>query len=97
MSEQIYLVTGYSGEEYDLQFSESNDDWACLCTRLHTQDTEDGRLESATIRSLALLGAAVVLASRDDSALTSTLLPDGVPEWIRQEIIDTIPERGATK
>lgn len=90
MSEQIYLVTGYSGEEYDLQFSESNDDWACLCTSLRTPDSDDGHLEIDTIRSLALLGAAVVLASRDD--LNSTLLPDCVPEWIRQDIIASVRE-----
>ena len=76
MSEKIYNVYGKS-----IQFSEMNDDWTCLCTFPHNYEP---KLDADAVRSLALLGAAVVLARRGD--LDGEMLPDCVPQWIRDEL-----------
>ena len=76
MSEEIYHI-----EELGIQFSETDDTWRCLCTFPHN---DGGRLDAARVASLALLGAAVVLANRGD--LPHGMLPDAVPVWIRNEI-----------
>ena len=76
MGEKIYQIG-----EYPLQFSEIDDDYVCLCTFPHN---DQGVLTPDRVRSLALLGAAVVLAHGDD--LEHPFLPACVPEWIRHEI-----------
>ena len=76
MGEKIYEIG-----DYPLQFSEMDDDYVCLCTFPHN---DQGELTPDRVRSLALLGAAVVLASNDD--LDHPFLPNFVPVWIRQEI-----------
>ena len=76
MGEKIYKIG-----EYPLQFSEMDDDYVCLCTFPHN---DQGQLLPDRVRSLALLGAAVVLAHSGD--LENPFLPYCVPEWIRKEI-----------
>ena len=85
MGEKIYEIG-----DYPLQFSEMDDDYVCLCTFPHN---DQGQLLPDRVRSLALLGAAVVLASNDD--LDHPFLPNCVPVWIRQEIdrvMNYVPE-----
>lgn len=71
-------------ESYDttcLKFSEGADDLGCLCTFPHN----DGKsLNAERVRSLAYLGAAVVLLRRKE--LEHGYLPHCLPEWVRSEI-----------
>ena len=71
----------YHVGKYPLQFSEMDDDYICLCTFPHN---DQGALTPDRVRSLALLGAAVVLAR--SCSLEHPFLPACVPEWIRKEI-----------
>lgn len=103
MGEHGYHTSGY-GAEYIIYFSESDDDWGCLCTFPHN---DHGELTSDRVRSLALLGAAVVLASHQADRLESAgrmagphllpaewetlILPQVVPQWIRDEIQRIVP------
>lgn len=76
MSEEMYGIEGM-----DIQFSETDETWRCLCTFPHN---DGNHLDSARVASLALLGAAVVLANRGE--LSHGMLPDAVPVWMRNEI-----------
>lgn len=64
-----------------IMFSEMNDDIGCLCTFPHN---DGDRLDAERVRSLAYLGAAVVLEQRGD--LEHPYLPACLPKWIRNEI-----------
>ena len=68
------------GDRDFVHFGES-DDLGCLCT---FPRNDDGRLNAERVRSLAYLGAAVVLIRRDGGG--STILPDDLPDWVRREI-----------
>ena len=71
-------------------FSDSDDEFDCLCTFPHN----DGEaLTVERLRSLALLGAAVVMAydnpvSRDDYIF----IPRDIPGWILDGIRGLLPE-----
>jgi len=99
MSEQVYTVSGHTKAEYEesesvewtdyrIQFSEMDDDTACLCTFPH--NFTDG-IDAQHVRSLALLGAAVVLAHQGELEEEYNFLPNCVPQWIRDEIAKRIP------
>ena len=76
-----YTILTHSGER-DIRFSEGDDDLGCLCTFPHN----DGEtLDADRVRSLAYLGAAVVLASHEE-ADDNQYLPNSLPEWIRKGI-----------
>lgn len=80
-----YTILTHSGER-NVRFSEGNDTISCLCTFPHN----DGEtLDADRVRSLAYLGAAVVLASHEESD-DNQYLPRSLPEWIRKEIDWTI-------
>lgn len=64
-----------------IMFSEMNDDIGCLCTFPHN---DGDRLDAERVRSLAYLGAAVVLEHNGD--LEHPYLPKCLPDWIRNEI-----------
>ena len=64
-----------------VMFSEVDDDIRCLCTFPHN---DAAGLNAERVRSLAYLGAAVVLERRGD--LEHPYLPSCLPEWIRNEI-----------
>lgn len=85
MSERIYTVKGIEGE-FDLEFSSEKSEWRCLCT---WPACDGDILEPSSVRSLALLGAAVVLVW--DDKLEYGILPNAVPEWIREEIKRIVP------
>jgi hypothetical protein len=62
-------------------FSEMNDDIGCLCTFPHN----DGQtLDPERVRSLAYLGAAVVMVSREE--LEHGFMPSCLPDWLKKEI-----------
>ncbi len=85
MSEQVYDAEGMQ-----IQFSDMDEEWWCLCADL--PGDEWGELPAEEIRSLALLGVAVKLAH--EGRLPHGILPEAIPEWIRKEIKRTIPVRG---
>ena len=101
MGEDVYTVSGYTKPEYkenesvewaeyNIQFSSTDDDWRCLCTFPHN----DGKtIDVSRMRSLALLGAAVVLAHQGELEETNSFLPFCVPEWIREEISRLLPDK----
>jgi hypothetical protein len=71
-------------ESYDttyLKFSEGDDDLGCLCTFPHNDGSS---LSADRVRSLAYLGAAVVLLRR--GKLEHGYLPNCLPDWVRSEI-----------
>ena len=76
MSEEIYSVG-----DTTVQFSDTDETWRCLCTFPHN---DGNHLDSTRVASLALLGAAVVLANRGE--LNHGMLPNAVPVWMRNEI-----------
>ena len=66
---------------YPMMFSEMNEDVGCLCTFPHN----DGKtLDPERVRSLAYLGAAVVLNSRGDAP--HGYIPSCLPDWMKKEI-----------
>ena len=77
MGENVYPVG-----RAEIGFEEDSS-WACLCTFPACFDT--GRIDSETVKSLALFGAACRLALEGDLAGT-VLLPSDVPQWIRDGI-----------
>jgi len=81
MGENIYPIQDYDGRWTNIQFSEMDDEYSCLCT---FPMNDMGRLDPDRVRSLALFGAAVRLAF--DGDLEHGFLPDAVPVWIREEI-----------
>ena len=78
--------------EAAIHFSE-RDDVSCLCTFPHNY--EGGQLDGETIRSLAYLGAAVVLVQREVLDEDYVFLPDMLPEWIVNEIKRLVPNEQA--
>jgi len=101
MSEQVYTIAG-SMQDPDsvfqkwgtrsVEFSEADDTWRCLCT-FPWNDNAEGRIDISRIRSLALLGAAVVLIHNGDIQEEYNYLPYCVPEFIRKAILEAIPEK----
>lgn len=93
-----YSVSGYADEargwkEATIHFSEGGSDMTCLCTM-----PQQARLELQDVRSLAYLGAAVVLQHHAHQDYWH--LPFDIPEWIREEIdrvVLTRPERVAAE
>ena len=72
---------GCDSYEGGIMFSEGDDTIRCLCTFPHN----DGEvLDAERVRSLAYLGAAVVLHHNGD--LEHPYLPACLPEWMRREI-----------
>jgi hypothetical protein len=89
VSESVYLVSGkrVTWEDFSIQFSEMDDDWQCLCTFPHNDGAE---ISLSRLRSLALLGAAVVLAHNGELEEETNFLPLCIPKWIRDEITSKI-------
>lgn len=73
-----YYLEGIS---YPVAFSEMNDDIGCLCTF----PLNDGNsLNPERVRSLAYLGAAVVMLSHE--RVDHGYIPHCLPDWMRKEI-----------
>jgi hypothetical protein len=62
-----------------IHFAIDDDTFSCLCT--FPYNYPDQKLDRDTIRSLALLGAAVVLANHKELELP-IFLPNNIPQWI---------------
>ena len=75
----------YHSGDFPIRFSEMNDDIGCLCTFPHNDFSP---LCKERVRSLAYLGAAVVLAQRD--LLDDGYLPNCLPERIRKGIDEAL-------
>jgi len=92
MGEQVYRVPrwtqGGNWEDAAIQFSEGDDETACLCTFPH--NFEQTGLDTERVRSLALLGAAVVLAHQGELKEEYNYLPYCVPQWIRDGIASAL-------
>lgn len=65
----------------EIMFSEIDDSIGCLCT-FPFNDGE--HLSKERVRSLAYLGASIVLSQRGE--LEHPYLPECLPQWIRDEI-----------
>lgn len=78
----------YHAEEGSVKFDEDNIDTACLCCFTGEEGRYvDSPLDRDTVRSMAYLGAAVVLLRRNDSPDGKHLyLPDDLPAWVRAGI-----------
>lgn len=78
-----------SWSEVSIHFSDSDEDYSCLCTFPHNYMV-DGKIgvDKTVVRSLAVLGAMVVLAHQgrisQDQGYSS--IPHDVPEELLQQI-----------
>jgi len=86
MSCYYYCVEDEKGGQRCLHFAEGDDEYRCLCT-FPGNDAALG-LNAERVRSLAVLGAAVVLAVKDE--LEYGALPYAVPEFILQGIDEAL-------
>ena len=96
-----YVAAWRDGEGYDGEGRGT--DWPCLCT---FPFNNRHKLSAGDVRSLALLGAAVAMATNDETELGSSEtfwgkdtrwvhLPEDVPEWVRNEIKRVVNEAGS--
>lgn len=91
---QRWVDKGESGDWKDISFhfSQAEQGFGCLCTWPHDHPNYEERMDVDDLRSLALLGAAVVLAhagkieSRDD-----TIFPSDIPKWFIDELNRLLP------
>lgn len=82
---QTYTVKNLEDEDVFITFSEMDETYGCLCTFPANHKTLG--IDAWTVRSLALLGSAVVLAHQGEFAEDDyNFLPNAVPEWIRKAI-----------
>lgn len=83
MGEHVYNV----GDKITARFSESDDSFGCLCTFPGNDRLEDNRINSERVRSLALLGMAVIMTHdiRDNKEHRINL-PYEVPELWRKRL-----------
>ena len=97
MGERTYKVRAYSGKEYSIAFNDMDDEFGCLYTFPHN---DHKKLTPDRVRELALLGAAVVLASWNEEQIEYVweigydyrlTLPNGLPDWIAEEIKRILP------
>ncbi len=84
MSCDIYHVS----EHTKIQFGYM-DDFPCLCTFPTNNEAMDNKIDPYHVASLAMLGAAVVLAHRDN-APEYFYIPQDLPEWIIDQIKKSI-------
>ena len=78
MGEDVYTVNGIN-----IMFSEADEEYSCLCTAFSVG------IDTETVRSLALLGSAVVLAGQDEDS-GYRYLPSYVPLEIREGIDEVV-------
>lgn len=91
MSCWTYTVLGREGKEFDLYFS--SDDLPCLCC------FGDGQIDAEHVRSLAMLGAAVALATHHAAELEdggiaeegTVFVPAALPTWVVEGIQAAVP------
>lgn len=81
------------GSHHCLKFDELDDRVRCLCT---FPDNDRYRLDPSRVRSLAYLGAAVILAHQEEFAVDSEetiyeSIPHCLPDWVKTEIDRNIP------
>ena len=98
MAEDVYTVDGYDNthEKWDsvtIRFSEDEESGLrCLCTFPYN-DFVNG-LDRERIQSLAVFGAAVILAHRGDLSFeTQNVLPFCIPDWIVDRIKEGIIDK----
>lgn len=73
----------------DIRFSEGDEDYGCLCTFPHNYMVAGKiAIDKAVVRSLAVLGAMVVLAHQGKINHQNgySYIPSDVPEELRQQI-----------
>ena len=76
------------GDSDFIKFDEMDDEFCCLCTFPHNDGEE---LTPERIRSLALLGAAVVLYHHNNLP-APIFIPHSIPSWIIDGIMKYLPE-----
>ena len=81
MGEQIYDIAGL-----DVSFCDMDETYRCLCT-FPGNDQVLG-IDIERVRSLALLGAVVVLEHNGmlDDSQNHLYLPECIPDWIKEQI-----------
>lgn len=89
---KTYRVGSGRGTAY-LRFSEGDDATSCLCTFPHNYE-HDQAIDANTVRSMALLGAAVAMAHHarlPTRGADDVVLPAALPGWVVQAIDAAIP------
>lgn len=80
MGERSYVV-----HMSRISFSEGDDTFGCLCTFPHNDIAAGEKISSNRLVSLAMLGAATVLALEEELEPGSNYLPYGLPNWMVKE------------
>lgn len=97
MAEDTYIVDGYDSsdghwKDVCIQFPEDDSEIRCLCTFPDNDFVTD--IDRERVQSLALLGAAVVLAHRGDFSFEGgNFLPHCIPDWIVDRIKEVIIDK----
>lgn len=74
----------YKTEDATIKFDETDESTRCLCTFPYN---DNRTITPDRLRSLALLGAAVVLANRHESDFSGWCsIPNSLPAWVDVEI-----------
>lgn len=74
----------YKVNDNYIKFSEESEEADCLCTFPHNYQNID--FDEETIRSLALLGAMVVINNNSNSKDVFSYIPNDIPNWIIDKI-----------
>lgn len=92
MGEHVYEV----GDKITVRFSEDDESFSCLCTFPFNDDLEKGKIMLYRVRSLALLGMAVIMAHKiRDNEEHRINLPFDVPELWRKRLDEFFKEGDA--
>ena len=80
----------YEFEKTSIHFSDLNEETSCLCTFPYNEEIFK-QLDPHIVRSLAMLGAAIVLVHQAEFNDDYMFLPEQLPEWIVNEIKKYVP------
>lgn len=81
----------YTYKETNIRFSEMDDEVSCLCTFPHNNRCFNNTITPDQLRSLAYLGAMIVLIHQEEYTEPYVYLPNSLPNWIKDEIDKQIP------
>lgn len=85
------MCYSYQFGDINIRFSEEDKEWDCLCSFPDSIELEKG-ISPRRLRSLALFGAAVILAYDGVLLEDFSYLPDDIPVWIQESIRKGIPD-----
>ena len=86
----------YRYNNIPIDFRYADDEFPCVCTFPYNNRAFGYKLEAEDVRSLALLGAAIVMIHNRDEDIQGKkwiTIPDDLPDWVTKEICRLIPDK----